>query len=276
MRDQDCIALLQWCLPQLGLRWPGYRKVRRTVCKRVDRRIRELGLSGPDAYRDYLVANAGEWQELETFCRIPISRFYRDREVFKAIETVVLPDLATRAAAIRCWSAGCASGEEPYTLAIIWQCGLRQSYPEVRLDVLATDADPTVLQRAAEGCYAEGSLRELPNAYRECAFVRRGPLFCVRPDIKGLARFERQDISKGLPQGKFDLILCRNLVLTYFQPDRQREILRRLGSLLSEGSYLTVGSHERLPADVPGFLPLSEKLPIYRRLGSEGRRSNVR
>jgi len=271
VNDRECVDFLQWCLPQLGLRWAGFRKVRGTVCKRVGRRIRELRLSGPAAYRDYLATDADEWRRLDGFCRIPISRFYRDRGVFEAIGRTILPDLAARAtargdSAIRCWSAGCASGEEPYTLAILWHYRLRKTYPKTDLDIVATDADPVMLKRAADGCYAEGSLRELPVAYRQRAFVRRQGFLCLRPVLKARVRFERQDIRQTMPPGPFDLVLCRNLVFTYFDADSQQNTLRRITTRLAAGGYLVLGTHERLPTEMEAQYAIGSTLPIYRRL----------
>ena len=77
MKDSDCVDFLQWALPRLGLRWPGFRKVRKQVCKRVDRRLRELGVPDAKTYRDFLEKHREEWSVLDSFCRIPISRFYR-------------------------------------------------------------------------------------------------------------------------------------------------------------------------------------------------------
>ena len=123
--DRECVEFLQWALPQLGLRWPGFRKVRRQVHKRIVRRLNELGLTQISEYREYLQTNSDEWSVLDGFTRISISRFYRDRDVFNHLRDVLLPD-AARASQVRgeeqlrIWSAGCASGEEPYTIAMIW------------------------------------------------------------------------------------------------------------------------------------------------------------
>lgn len=123
MRDLDCVAFLQWALPQLRLRWVGFRKVRAQVCKRIDRRCRELGLPDGVAYRDYLVTHPTEWPIMASLCRISISRFYRDRAVFDQLAQVVLPVLASGETELRCWSLGYASGEEAYTLNLIWRSG---------------------------------------------------------------------------------------------------------------------------------------------------------
>ena len=110
----------------LRFSWPGLRRVRKQVCKRLNRRIGELGLSGLVAYREYLCCHPEEWQVLDSLCRVTISRFYRDKRVFDVLRFEILPSLARRALTdgekeVRCWSAGCCSGEEPYTLQILWK-----------------------------------------------------------------------------------------------------------------------------------------------------------
>jgi chemotaxis protein methyltransferase CheR len=94
MTDQDCVAFLQWSLPRLGMRWQGFRKVRGRVCKRIDRRVRELGLADAAGYRAFLQENAHEWNVLDSLCRVTISRFYRDRELFRFLEREVLMKLS--------------------------------------------------------------------------------------------------------------------------------------------------------------------------------------
>ncbi len=172
MRDKDCVAFLQGHLPRLGLRWPGFRKVRGTVCKRLRRRLRELGLDDLDAYAAYLAVRPEEWARLDAVCRIPISRFYRDREVFQTLRTQVLPQLAQRVAdegeqEVRAWSAGCASGEEPYSLRIVWAKTVQRRVQGVRLVITATDSEPTMLERAERACHSAGSLKDLPQQWRE-------------------------------------------------------------------------------------------------------------
>ena len=97
MKNAECVDFLQWALPRLGMRWPGFRKVRRQVCKRIDRRLRELGLPDLAAYRIRLGQDSTEWKFLDGACRITISRFYRDRGVFDALGANVLPALARAA-----------------------------------------------------------------------------------------------------------------------------------------------------------------------------------
>jgi chemotaxis protein methyltransferase CheR len=227
MSDSPCVVFLQWALPRLWMRWAGFRKVRRQVCKRVRRRARELGLADLVAYRAYLEEHPEEWALLDSMTRITISRFYRDRGVFGFLEREVLPMLAAETIAcgsgtLEVWSAGCASGEEPYTVAMMWQLELARRFPDLSIQILATDLDQGMLTRARDACFTTGSLKELPEHWRAAAFLRQGALHCVRDYYEQAVMVARHDIRTPPPHGPFDLVMCRNLAFTYFDRDLQR------------------------------------------------------
>jgi chemotaxis protein methyltransferase CheR len=250
--DSACVAFLQWALPRLNLRWPGFRKVRKLVCKRVVRRARELGLEGLDAYRARLEASPEEWARFDELCRIPISRFYRDRAVFDSLRSTLLPHLATCALArgertLHAWSVGCASGEEPYSLSMAWQFDVARRFRSLALDILATDADEVMLERARRGCYAGSSLKLLPAEWRSLAFRDQGGSSCIRDELRERVTLSRQDVRTTMPDGPFDLALCRNVVFTYFEPELQRTIAERIVDRMAEGGVLVVGCHEVAP-----------------------------
>jgi chemotaxis protein methyltransferase CheR len=252
MTDRECVALLQWALPRLGLRWSGFRRVRRQVCKRLSRRMTELGLRDVAAYRARLEADASEWSLLDASCRISISRFYRDRGVFEALTREVLPELARAAIArgrpfLRAWSAGCASGEEPYSLRLAWDLAVAPGFPGARLDILATDASAELLERARRALYPASSLEELPADWRATAFERLDGRYRLRDAFRRGVRFREDDIRKTMPAGPFDLILCRNLAFTYFEVDLQRQLQNELVRRLAPAGALVVGAHEALP-----------------------------
>jgi chemotaxis protein methyltransferase CheR len=275
MNDPEGVAFLQWCLPRLGLRWPGFRKVRRRVYKRIDRRIGGLGLPNVSAYRGYLERHPEEWTFLDTLCRIPISRFYRDRAVFESLGREVLPELAQIATAagdreLSAWSLGCASGEEPYTLAIVWHERCAARVPGLRLRIVATDVDEEALARAARGCYRPGSLKELPADLLARAFVPSGPELCVKPPYRSGMVFLEQDVRTAAPPERFHLVLCRNVAFTYFDDARQRATLRAIEERLVPGGALVLGSTESLPAGAEGFERWSPGIPVYRRRVSPG------
>jgi chemotaxis protein methyltransferase CheR len=254
MTDRECIEFLQWALPTMRMRWPGFRKVRAQVCKRIARRIGDLGLPDVTAYQTYLAANPDEWRTLGYLCRVTISRFYRDRGVFEYIGNVVLPRLAERAGAdMRCWSVGCASGEEAYTIQILWNLRATTSRGGKALHVLGTDFDPVMLERARKAAYPPSALKDLPPDLASRAFEHSGDMFVLRERFKNGVCFEAQDIRQSMPRGPFDIILCRNLVFTYFEEALQREILRELVAHLREGGVLITGVHEPLPADEVGL-----------------------
>jgi chemotaxis protein methyltransferase CheR len=260
MKDGDCIALLQWALPRLGLRWAGYRKVRARVCKRIARRMRALGLADAADYRARLDADPAEWHALAALCPVAVSRFYRDREVFDCLGAEVLPALARAALArgaprLECWSAGCASGEEPYTLALQWQLQLAAQFPRLGFRVLGTDVDARLIERARAACYGSGSLAALPPAWRERAFERRGRLYCLRAALRRDVDLAHQDLLAELPEREFDLVLCRNLAFTYFDEAGARRALARISGRLRPGGALVLGIHEQLPASAAGFAP---------------------
>ncbi len=271
MTDRECVAFLQAVLPCLGLRWLGFRKVHKLVCKRLGRRLKELGLPGLSAYREFLERESSEWANLDRLCLIPISRFYRDRGVFGNLEEIVLPALAGAGRTRRgllCWSACCASGEEPYTLAVVWRLRLQERFPEVGTRIVATDIDARLLERARAGCYGTSSLKELPPGLRAMAFTRRGNRLCIRPKFR-VVEFLEQDIRKEAAPGLFDLILCRNAVLTYFAPSLQREVMERVVSRLRPGGALVIGVHESLPEGLAGLEPWPGTRAIFRKRSEE-------
>jgi chemotaxis protein methyltransferase CheR len=234
------------------MRWEGFRKVRGQVCKRLRRRLNELGLVDLDVYRDYLDRHPDEWRALDGFCRITISRFHRDRRVFEYLRDRLLPELSAARrdrGSLRCWSAGCASGEEPYTVSIIWNLELRNRFPGVSLEIVATDAERRLLQRARVAEYSPGSLKELAPFWREEAFEPGEPGWRLREPFREGVSFHLSDIREEMPDGLFDLVLFRNLAFTYFDHDLQREILDGIVERLATDGALVIGSHESLPPD---------------------------
>ena len=154
-------------LEHLNRPWAGFRKVRKGVKKRIRRHMQEMGCSTIEQYIVQLAQQPGAKAGCEQCLRVTISRFFRDRQLWQTLAARILPDLAERfAPPIRIWSAGCACGEEPYSLAMAWD-GL--AHPPT-LDLLATDAGGICLARAREGTYGRNSLKEVPDELRERYF----------------------------------------------------------------------------------------------------------
>lgn len=270
MKDSEGVAFLQWALPRLRLRWPGFRKVRRQVFKRIDRRMRELGIHDLPGYRASLESHAEEWTELDKLCRISISRFYRDKGVFHYLEKTVLPGLAAKLvtqgeAQLMCWSIGCAAGEEPYTLSLVWDLAVGPRFPSVALSIVATDADALALGRAQKACYAASSLKDLPPAWQATAFLESAEGFLLRNEHRTRVKFRLQDIRLEAPPERFHVIVCRYLAFTYFDEGLQQETLATIRERLLPGGALVIGRPESLPGPADGFEPWSESAGVYRR-----------
>lgn len=270
MKDADRVHFLQWCLPKLGLVWPGYRKVRGQVYKRIQRRLEALSLSALADYQRYLEAHPDEWTVLDSLCWISISRFYRDKAVFEFLEQEVLPSLARQILTqgenvLRCWSIGCASGEEPYSLSLLWKLELKARFPNVRLVILATDIDDQAVARAQRGCYMPSSLKDLPERWRGQGFDHTAEGSLIKAEFRESVTFLKHDIREAAPKETFHLILCRYLAFTYFDITLQGTTLRRLVERTAPGGALVVGKGERLPAGEFGLVPWLEKEGVYRR-----------
>ena len=279
MRDQECVEFLRWALPRMGLRWPGFRKVRGQVCKRIGRRLDDLGLADLEDYRELLDVEESEWQRLDGFCRITISRFHRDRTFFELLAQQMLPTLAQelvrpRRGELRMWSAGCGAGEEPYTLAMIARLASAPALGRVKPVILATDTNPHQLERAVDAVYPASTLAELPLRWREAAFETLGDgTFRLRAPFRQAVRFEEQDLRRRSPGGTFELVLCRNLAFTYFSEEVQVAVLRRIREALVPGGLLGIGAHESLevanspqPDEPPEFEPCPEGRGLYRKI----------
>jgi chemotaxis protein methyltransferase CheR len=269
MKDEACICFLQWALPHLHMRWPGFKKVRGQVCKRLSRRLDELKLGDLKSYRMYLQDNLNEWQILDSLCRITISRFYRDKGIYDSLRSQVFPKLVENALrqgenSLSCWCIGSASGEEPYTLSLLWNLsGINKQ--DLDLIILATEIDQRMINRAQKGCYPVSSIRELPSEMRSRAFTRENEMFCIKEQYRKRVQFLLQDIRNAQPDSSFDLILCRNLVFTYFSHELQEEIVPRIIKCLNPGGCLIIGSHEDLPGPLQSLSPWLPEQKTYRK-----------
>lgn len=218
----------------------------------------------------YLETHPEEWAVLESCCWISISRFYRDNSLFLFLEQQVMPHLARQIDAegggnLRCWSLGCAAGEEPYSLSLLWRLKLQKSFPSVQIMILSTDIDDQAIARAVEGCYGPSNLKDLPEDWRMQGFVQTGEGFSLRPEYREPVDFLIQDIRETTPEETFHIILCRYLAFTYFDTELQSKTLRQLVERLHPGGVLVIGQGETLPEETFDLIAWSEKEGVYRR-----------
>lgn len=245
LSDDDFRILLD----HLDRPWAGFRRVRKGVKKRVRRHMASLGCKGIGDYLDLLGSDAAIRAACDAQLTVTISRFFRDRQLWTHLQERLLPALATRfAEGLHAWSAGCASGEEPYSLAMTWDAMARES-DTAPLHILATDADRACLERARAGRYPQSSLREIPEATRHRWFRRIPGTRHVRiADSAGnRIRWQCHQLLDAPPEQKFHLILLRNNLLTYYQGARLKAAFDGIVAHLADGGALVIGAHERLP-----------------------------
>lgn len=233
-------------LTYLDRPWSGFRKIRRGVKRRLGRHMEELGCSSVEAYILAMQGRPDVREKCERCLLVSISRFFRDRRLWIDLRERILPNLVEHfGAPIRIWSAGCACGEEPYSLAMVWHALPGQ--PCLRL--LATDADGQCLDRARAGIYGRSSLKEVPDDQRALFFdtQRGGRRYRIKSHLLRPIAWQRHQLLDRPPQGPFHAIFLRNNLLTYYQGPVLGAALERILAVLAPGGYLVVGSHEKLP-----------------------------
>jgi chemotaxis protein methyltransferase CheR len=253
--------------PMLGLHGRAFR--RRGIKRRLERRMADLGVS---EFGEYLRRVREDQEELNRLTRIftvTISRFFRDKDVFTRMEVSILPKILEKnRQELKIWSIGCASGEEPYSLAILWKEKFRDQWPSVRFNILATDLEEDLLRRAEKGRYKRSSLQEVPEDIRQSAFRFEQGAFVVDPAVRQSVQFTGHNVMEEGPFTGMDLILCRNLAFTYFSKERQKDVVKRISAGLKDGGYLSIGKTETLPLMYPTlFVPIYPKERIYQKFG---------
>jgi chemotaxis protein methyltransferase CheR len=243
---------LQWLLPQLNLQWSGFSRVRRQALKRIKRRMQDLKIRSFEEYQEYINTNPAELEALDRCCFITISRFWRDRVVFDYLRDSAFPQIARLAqrrgdSILRGWSAACASGEEPYTLNLLWRIDLQPQFPDVGFSIIATEVQPELLVRAQKACYPVKTIRFIPSHWQKQAFTFTDTECQVIPAYRQGITWQQQDIRDKMPPGQFHFIFCRNLPFTYFNQALQTEIAQKLQQKLYPGGLLVIGAKETLP-----------------------------
>ncbi|MBW2146128.1 MAG: protein-glutamate O-methyltransferase CheR [Deltaproteobacteria bacterium] len=261
----DFATFLKETLTPMGLDWRRFQ--RRSIQRRVMARIQELHIASFRKYASRVSECPEEKARFRALMSVTISRFFRDSDLFRTLRDQVLPECADRHlpdARLLVWSAGCASGEEPYSLATLWRAYFHMV--PIELKILATDIDPHCLRRARLAEYGPSSLKEVSRELVQTHFESRGQKFRIRPEIRQMVEFRAHDLITSDIPGRFDLILCRNIAFTYFLPSWRAEISRKLHSALEPDGFLVIGQNESLPAGSENYFQ-PRGTYIYRRKG---------
>ncbi|MDY7002283.1 MAG: CheR family methyltransferase, partial [Thermodesulfobacteriota bacterium] len=239
---------------------------------RLQKRLRALGIEGYEKYIEYLFSPQGMDNELHHLIDVVTTNtteFFREPKHFDFLSNQVLPEWTSsrRGGIMSIWSAGCSSGEEPYTLAMVLSdfAGKTSGF---RFKILATDISNQVLQKAVRGIYPADRARSIPHTFKKEYLLRSknkgSNLVRMVPDIRRLVSFRRLNFMEnfGLNE-KMDIIFCRNVII-YFDHPTQKIVLNRFCEHLSKGGHLFIGHSESLAGMA---LPLRQVAPtIYRKM----------
>ncbi len=236
------------------------------IKRRILSRMRLTNTADFEAYHKYLLENPQELDLLRNALTINVTKFFRDPEVFEVMRREILPDLARRRRSIRIWCAGCATGEEPYSIAILVH-ELMAFHKDVGVTIYATDIDTVVLQKATAGIYDRKALENVDEKRIRKHFISHDDgTFEVRPHIKDLVKFRQHDLMSGAPITRYlDAVTCRNVTI-YFTEKQKNDLTHLFYSALAVDGYYVIGKTEYLAREVEHlFTPYNAMQKILRK-----------
>jgi chemotaxis methyl-accepting protein methylase len=240
------------------------------VERRVASRLRALKLHSYRQYADYLDSHPQEYAKLIDTLTINVTDFFRDPPVFDIFRKQIVPELIeakgnSRQRMIRCWSAGCATGEEPYSVAMSFLDAMEQADSGLLLNVMATDLDEGALKTAERAVYGNENLKNIPKAHRLKYLEVGDETFRIKQNVTSHVHFKRLNLFTDKPMSIVDVVFCRN-VFIYFNREQQEKALDVFWGALARGGYLVLGRSERLaPSIASRFEMISGRERIYRR-----------
>jgi two-component system CheB/CheR fusion protein len=261
--DEEFERLLEYVRDARGFDYTGYR--RPSLTRRFEKRMQVVGADDWASYQSYLDHHPDEFSELFNAILINVTGFFRDQETWDAVATEVIPvllDSKPAEAPIRVWSAGCASGEEPYTVAMLLAGALGDDAYKKRVKIYATDVDDDALAQARDASYSAKQLSDVPASLRDHYFQPANGGFAFRSDLRRSVIFGRNDLHRDPPISRVDLLVSRN-TLMYFSPEIQDRILANFFFALNRGGYLVVGKAEALQKGRHFFKPHNLKRRIF-------------
>ena len=264
--DAHFEQLLTYLHEQRGFDFSGYK--RQSLARRVRRQMVVAGVDTFEAYQDYLAVHPDEYTALFNTVLINVTSFFRDADAWDYLQQQIIPPLVARGGPIRVWSAGCSSGEEPYSIAMALADALSPEDFRDRVKIYATDVDEDALTTARAATYGPRELRSLDERRLETYFEpSSGDHRTIRKEIRRAVIFGRNDLVQDAPISHIDLLLCRN-TLMYFNAETQAQIIRRMHFALRPSGVLFLGKAEMLLSHLELFAPLELKRRFFRRVGT--------
>ncbi|WP_030452302.1 CheR family methyltransferase [Herbidospora cretacea] len=266
--ERDFDDLLAMLKETRGFDFTGYKRT--TLMRRIARRLESLKLRDYSEYRDYLELEPEEFNRLFDSLLINVTGFFRDPVAWQVLRERVVPAIVAGKQAgksIRVWSAGCATGEEAYSLAMILAEEIGVDEFKDRVKIYATDLDEQALQVARSATYTDRQMAEVPPELREAYFESSEGLHAFRRDLRRQVIFGRNDLTRDAPISRIDLLLARN-TLMYFNTETQLNIVRRFHFALANPGYLFLGKAEMLLNHGDKFEPLDLRMRLFRKTGT--------
>jgi two-component system CheB/CheR fusion protein len=264
--DQDLELLLDYLRRSRGFDFTGYKRA--SLSRRIHKRMQVVGVDGYLSYLDHLEVDPEEFTQLFNTILINVTGFFRDPPTWEHLREEILPRLAADKRGgepIRIWSAGCASGEEAYTLAMVTAEALGADTVRERVKIYATDVDDEALNQARLARYADKQMEGVPPDLVERYFERNGQGHVFSKDLRRSVIFGRHDLIQDAPISRIDLLVCRN-TLMYLNADTQSHVLARFSFALREGGYLMLGKAEMLLAHSNLFNTVDLKRRVFRKI----------
>jgi two-component system, chemotaxis family, CheB/CheR fusion protein len=264
--DPELEALLDYLKSSNGFDFTGYK--RSSLKRRIQKRMQSVHIEEFDRYRAYLEANPDEFAPLFNTILINVSSFFRDEEAWEFMASKVIPRLLETKPAlspIRVWSAACAGGQEPYTVAMQLAEALGIDDYVRRVKIYATDLDEEALDEARQARYDQRALESVPEALRKKYFLAENGTSVFHVGLRRTVIFGRHDLIQNAPISHVDLLLCRN-TLMYFNVNAQSRILSRLHFALDENGFLMLGRAEMLLSHPQLFVPVELKHRVFRKM----------
>ena len=260
--DPEFESLLDYLKRNRSFDFTGYK--RSTLMRRVQKRMKAVEMESYAAYIDHLEVHPGEFAALFNTILINGTSVFRDPDAWRTLAADVIPQVAARRPShpIRVWSAGCASGEETYTLVMVLAEALGVDAFRERVKVYATDVDAEALAQARQASYDTRDLEAVPEALRAKYFEPMGGRFVFRADLRRLVIFGRHDLVRDPPISHLDLLVSRN-ALMYFNAQVQARILSRFHFALGDGGLLFLGKAEMMRAHGDLFRPVDLRARIF-------------
>jgi two-component system CheB/CheR fusion protein len=241
-----------------------------TILRRLQRRIIATDTENLDGYIKYLDTHPEEYPQLINAFLIKVTEFFRDPELFAYLRDEVLPDIIhyarTRGNEIRIWSAGCATGEEAYSIAILMSEALGNELEHFNVRIFATDADAEAVAFARRGIYPASALAGVPEELINRYFTKEENNYQIRKRVRSLTVFGQHDLGQRAPFPNIDMVICRN-VMIYFTPDLQQRTLQLFAYSLRDGGYLVLGKAESTTPLSDFFVLQHKQHKVYRRQG---------